>query len=538
MRKLTSSFLSVIVWFAVALGAAWAGVEENKKTDREHMEKIREALFKYHDEHGELPAHLSDLVPDYLPDKAVLVSPAENVDRPVGPGAFPDPKLPCSYGYEFNHNGDDAQRSPLKTKYAQMEAFGDLVPILRCFCYAQNEVLNLSYGGEWFETELFWETSPAVKELLKKAGKVAAPKDGATFVVHCQDKEKQPLAGVSITVSGRMFQNLPLPEVTVESDAKGDAKVPLGPDGKSTGLLEFEKEGYNAEMWTWETMKPDAVHTVIFDTARRIGGVVRNAQGEPIKDANVGVFGSVKEDQQWIEKQLATKRTDADGRWTYNSLQGDAKNLSLAVTAAECFKLDLFAEGDEASHLDEEKLREGKLEVKLAPAVQVAVKLKGEAGSVLPSAKAWGAFSPDGDLNESSSMSQLKFKKLEPEAKFAFGEPGDFWALVVPDGFAPTVGKLRVMGKDLAMEVALDQGRSVSGEVLNAKNEPAAGAKIYVHQMGRVEPDDAPQIAETDAAGKFTWPHAPANSAIMLEVKGTVVPLSSTAKSITIRVKE
>ncbi len=537
------TFFSALLWICFVNSAAvtlplTAGEAEDKQTDREHMEKIRNALFRFVDENGELPQHLSDLVPDFLADKSILLSPADNAEHTAGSGVYPDPKLPCSYCYEFNHQDDDAADSPMKTKFAQMEVFGDTVPILRCFCYGRDQTLNLSYGGAWFESKLYWETSPAVKELLQAAGKAEVPKNGITFVLECRDPLGRPVPGVKISVQNRTFKDLPLPELTIVADAQGLAKVPLGPDGKTGGTLSFDKDGYTAEDWGWEEMKSNEIKKLILTPARTIGGVVRNTAGEPIKDASVEIFGSVKDGDTWIERSLNVEKTDEKGQWVYHSLPSDSKNVSLAVSASKCFKVDLYSDGAGPVSLSEESLHSRTCEVILPPAAKVLVTLKlPQTGATLPACKIGGAFVTDGEMHDSGAVRQIKCRPFAPGITFDFEEPGDFWALAIPEGYAPSLKKVRMVGKNVGLELPLEIGHKLSGQVLNQKGEPVAKAKISLHHMGRVEPDETPALAETDESGRFTWDHAPDGQAVTLEVNGTTFTVAPTAKEVTVKVK-
>lgn len=88
------TIFSALLWICFVNSAAvilplTAGEAEDKQTDREHMEKIRTALFRFVDENGELPQHLSDLVPDFLDDKSILLSPADNAEHTAGSGVYP-----------------------------------------------------------------------------------------------------------------------------------------------------------------------------------------------------------------------------------------------------------------------------------------------------------------------------------------------------------------------------------------------------------------------------------------------------------------
>jgi hypothetical protein len=135
----------------------------NKATDKEHMTQIWKAIMEYKKAKGALPDYLSDLVPEFLPDKDVLISPTV----PSGLRRKGDPRLQVSYSYEFRADlMSGGKRTFREAKEEQMEKFGEAVPILRCF--AHGKVMNLTYSGDYFESNLFWEVSPAAQELARK----------------------------------------------------------------------------------------------------------------------------------------------------------------------------------------------------------------------------------------------------------------------------------------------------------------------------------------------------------------------------------
>ena len=135
----------------------------NKATDKDHMLQIWKAIMAYKKTKGTIPDYLSDLVPDFLPDQNVLMSPT----KPSGMHAKGDPRWQVSYSYEFSAlpMGGSGQTFR-EAKEAQMEKFGEAVPILRCF--AHGKVMNLAYSGDYFESNLSWEDAPVAQELAKK----------------------------------------------------------------------------------------------------------------------------------------------------------------------------------------------------------------------------------------------------------------------------------------------------------------------------------------------------------------------------------
>jgi hypothetical protein len=164
-----------------ALGASTATAEEHE-SDKHHLLAIYKALKAYEKDHGKLPDWLSDLVPKYLPDPSVLVSP---VYRRTGTQQLygnDDPKMTTSYIYEFNAApvpqvilGAFPNLTPGTTmrdwKTKQVAEFGPVVPILRCFLHTP--VLNVTSDGEFFESGAHWEIDPKTLELRKK--RLASP---------------------------------------------------------------------------------------------------------------------------------------------------------------------------------------------------------------------------------------------------------------------------------------------------------------------------------------------------------------------------
>ena len=134
-------------------------ISEQMQSCAANLRKIYAAIKKYEKENGTLPIWLSDLVPDYV-SKEMLLCP----HKPVVTGrARQDPRLTCSYGYEFRMD-----RRPLKVqlgpaggvtlrdwKTAQVELFGDVVPMVRC--YGHGPKINLDVSGKIYLSLIVWE---------------------------------------------------------------------------------------------------------------------------------------------------------------------------------------------------------------------------------------------------------------------------------------------------------------------------------------------------------------------------------------------
>jgi len=125
---------------------------------RKNLRKISLALTEYRRDHnGELPQWPSDLFPKYLQDESVLLCPS-NPSPPNGLLSLSDPKMKCSYVYEFAPT-TELRGTPYRDwKKEQMKQYGDKVPVLRCFNHPR--ALSMSYGGEIYLTpNIRWEDS-------------------------------------------------------------------------------------------------------------------------------------------------------------------------------------------------------------------------------------------------------------------------------------------------------------------------------------------------------------------------------------------
>ena len=131
---------------------------------RQNLEKINSAIATYRKDHGDVPNWLNELVPQYLADTNVLICPVTARTGRQSPFGVLDPKLACSYLYEFALTPipdvvKGAWPGPAMTmrewKRQQMKLAGNNVPLVRCLLH--DPALNLSIGGKVYESPVFWE---------------------------------------------------------------------------------------------------------------------------------------------------------------------------------------------------------------------------------------------------------------------------------------------------------------------------------------------------------------------------------------------
>ena len=128
-------------------------------TCAENLKKIYAAIKRFEADNEQLPDWLSDLVPTYLKPEALLCPQDTRHRSPYSP----DPKLPCSYGWQFSARPIPSGHDPTgRTLYRdwkaeQVKIFGDIVPMVRCYHHGSDRVLNVSAGGDLWWGALTWE---------------------------------------------------------------------------------------------------------------------------------------------------------------------------------------------------------------------------------------------------------------------------------------------------------------------------------------------------------------------------------------------
>jgi peroxiredoxin len=157
--------------------SAPASADAATTTCTQHLQAISRALTAYRRaHHGALPAHLSDLYPSYLKDKAMLHCPADPTPGTPWPAdeTIADPHMPVSYLYDMSADPatypvifsprPDGKVTWYQQKMAERAYFGDRVPVVRCWHHTQvpasqtPPVLNLALSGKIFPTTVpAWE---------------------------------------------------------------------------------------------------------------------------------------------------------------------------------------------------------------------------------------------------------------------------------------------------------------------------------------------------------------------------------------------
>ena len=310
--------------------------ERNKQVDREHLRALHRGLLKYKQEHGHFPEYLSQLVPDYV-DASALTSPRQKADGMNDNLAdHPDPGVAKpGYGYEFSNLVFRDGRTFEDIKEVQRAEWGDAVPILRAFGYGK--VINMSYGGDLYETQLNWEWDPATLDVVAMRGWGPGLSEGQFTTVRVVGPDGQPVSEAKVWADGRRY-SFDLPNRPFTTDANGYVKIPLGTDVTSTALtLRVEGDGSASPMVTFPTGQPPQNFEASVEPAQIVGGKVLGADGLPV--ANTWIYLKPKpvvSDNGALlttAPQLGVVKTDSEGRWSANLHPKDAAAFNVVVSS-------------------------------------------------------------------------------------------------------------------------------------------------------------------------------------------------------------
>jgi hypothetical protein len=163
--------VGLVLWcFSTFQAAAQTNAStEDKKLELQEKEGcirnlklIYEAIQAYRIDHKDIPNWLSDLYPQYITDANVLICPECKRTGQAELSPLADPKLPCSYLYEFcpvplgtNELPNVRGKTRREMKRRQMGLVGSVVPIVRCKHHTY--VLNLAFNGQIYESGDDWK---------------------------------------------------------------------------------------------------------------------------------------------------------------------------------------------------------------------------------------------------------------------------------------------------------------------------------------------------------------------------------------------
>ena len=134
---------------------------DDREICKKNLTTMYEAITAYRRDHKDLPAWLSELVPNYIKNQNIFVCPTVKKTGAINNHGIEDPNLTTSYTYEFSDTlipdsiYPNSNRTMEDWKRRQMSVVGSKVPMVRC--HLHERALNLSFDGQVYESETGWE---------------------------------------------------------------------------------------------------------------------------------------------------------------------------------------------------------------------------------------------------------------------------------------------------------------------------------------------------------------------------------------------
>lgn len=452
--------------------------------DKQHLRTIFEAIQAYKQDHaGAVPDWLSDLVPKYLADTNTLCSPIERRSGRRNLWGNEDPRIPTSYIYEFNprdasvHIQGSSAEPPEKPltmrewKARQMELYGGAVPIVRCSLY--DRPISITVSGEFLQGQQGWETDTNTLQLMERLGTPNPLLTSAKkiLVKTLAADSDQPVAGVQVRVGMRSDWGETPPQL-LTSDGQGQCRFGIGDLKIREIRLETEGEEYVRRTERWSLSSGTELpkeFTLRLVKGLVVGGVVRNAEGQPLEGVRVKV------------QPLSSVRSDAQGRWKVGGLPANLGVVQGEVTHPGYRSLTYNSEETAADDrlkvsLADFKARQAVLILRAVPQFQFSAR-EAESGQPISDFSVMLGYSEARTLRWSPGQVASQGKLTLNVDDEADGIP-QVIRMNAP-GFEPlTVPMDPVPKRTNEVVLSLRKGTRLTGTVLTPDGQPAVGARV------------------------------------------------------------
>ncbi|MEJ2702438.1 MAG: carboxypeptidase regulatory-like domain-containing protein, partial [Sedimentisphaerales bacterium] len=338
------------------------------------------------------------------------------------------------------------------------------------------------------------------------------------YAVHRQTKE--PLADVTLTVRVSADNYKTRQSWDEKTDSQGLCRIKLPDLQIETLRLYPQKKGFVPLfiMWRGVPTPPELpkVFTVKMEPSTTIGGVVRNEQGEPIEGVTVGVqyqthdpdaAENVYADVMIHEARSTDVVTDKAGRWTFDQMPAkiDKDRLRIFLVHPD-YLSDSVSPGRIPLPLTRqpsiESLRDLSAVMVMKKGLGVAGKVTDTHGNPIAGAKIY-------NMDNYWFRSTKPFAESDAQGRFrANANPGTVtWTIQAP-GYAPDLKNVIIKDGMPPIEIRLEPGHVIEGQVTDRAGKPIGGASISAEDW-RKNRRRLYLTTKTNANGNFKIVDAP-----------------------------
>jgi protocatechuate 3,4-dioxygenase beta subunit len=311
----------------------------------------------------------------------------------------------------------------------------------------------------------------------------------------------EPISGVAINtryyvVNGKTVMGLKI------SDKKGEVVLEFPKDVTLRGVrLEAKAQGmvpYSFDRSSRnQALELPEEYSMPFEKAVTIGGVVRDADGNPVKNAEVDITHPATDaDMQNFYFHLARNlKTDAQGRWKCNTAPEDLSTVHLRIQHPDYVSPHVQMELHAAA------LRDQSHELTLASGPEVSGLVVDQDGKPIKGAHVLvGTSTYDSNRREADTDEQGNFVVKSCN-------PGQQFLCVTAEGYAPEMQAFAVADENPAVEIQLGPPATFRLRILDQEGNPVVGAEPVPEywrgqQLLRLR-------TKVDGDGRWEWKSAP-----------------------------
>jgi protocatechuate 3,4-dioxygenase beta subunit len=352
------------------------------------------------------------------------------------------------------------------------------------------------------------ETASKPAENASKANKIETKSDKTqekksntpvkTIALHVRivDETAKPISDAKIVAEARRK------EYQFTTDAEGKATVEVPASDINNLWLKIHAEGHVPIMW-WNPLKdkqlpPETTFTM--EPAQTVGGLIRDEQGNPIKDVQVELLQQAGAGMYHGLEPYP--KTDAEGRWTYNYAPKNFEKTRFVLSHPEYIEEGLHA----PSAMLQKQMQDRTAVMVMKKGTAVSGTITGPDGK--PIANALVAQGAD---RYSSSADRTTRTDKEGHYRLTLVSANNNVITVVSPSLAPALHQVDPGQKLDAVDFHLEMGDTIKLRVVDKDNKPISGVNISPDTwLGyRSLPSDAGIAGKTDKDGRWSWTWAP-----------------------------